>query len=127
MQLDNPAVLGPAGTVHWSLADWGRFVGLHLQGARGQGTLLKPETFRFLHSPPKDGDYTCGWGVVQRPWAGGRALTHAGSNTMWYAVVWIAPEKNFAILAVVNMGGDAAAKACDAAVSALILRRQKSD
>ena len=47
-------------------------------------------------------------------------LTHSGSNTMNYATVWIAPERDFAILACTNQGGDAAQAACDAAVVALL-------
>ena len=32
---------------------------------------------------------------------------------MNFAVVWMAPEKKFAVLAATNQGGDAAARACD--------------
>jgi len=61
-----------------------------------------------------------GWGVVGRDWAGGRVLTHSGSNTMWFCTVWMAPEKDFAVLVATNMGGDKAAKGCDAASTAMI-------
>ena len=37
-----------------------------------------------------------------------------------YANAWLAPEKNFAILVCTNRGGDAAFRATDAAVAALI-------
>ncbi|HEY3242230.1 MAG TPA: serine hydrolase domain-containing protein, partial [Phycisphaerae bacterium] len=117
---DNPAAIGPAGTVHCTIGDWAKFVALHLAGARGAARLLKPETFGKLQIPPEGGDYAMGWRVVQRDWAGGRALTHAGSNTLWFAVVWIAPEKNFAVLVACNQGGEQAAKACDEVVGALI-------
>ena len=60
------------------------------------------------------------WIVTDRPWAGGRALTHSGSNTMWYCTVWIAPARDFAVLVTTNQGGDEAAKACDEASWALI-------
>lgn len=119
---DNPPAIGPAGTVHASLPDWARFVALHLAGARGEGRLLKRETFARLHATPGGtGDgYAMGWTVTERPWAGGRALTHAGWNTMWYCVTWLAPERDFAVLVCANRGDDAAAKACDEAASALI-------
>jgi hypothetical protein len=55
--------------------------------------LLKAKKIRKLHTPPDDRDYVCGWQVLQRGWAGGRALTHSGSNTMWYLVMWLAPKK----------------------------------
>ncbi len=125
LQEDNAPVLGPAGTVHCSLADWAKFIILHLRGAQGKGRLLKPSTFTLLHTPPKGEDYAYGWIVVERPWSGGQALHHAGSNTMWYANVWAAPKRDFAVLVATNQGGDEAKDACDEAISMLIERFEK--
>ena len=61
-----------------------------------------------------------GWIVAPRPWAGGAALTHTGTNTYWFSVAWLAPERGFAVLVACNTGADGAAKACDDAASALI-------
>ncbi|MEW5882676.1 MAG: serine hydrolase domain-containing protein [Armatimonadota bacterium] len=113
---DNPPVLGPAGTVHASLEDYAKFLRVHL----GFSDLVKPETLRRLHSPPGGESYALGWGVVERDWAGGKALTHAGSNTLNYAVAWLAPERGFAVVVVTNQGGDKAAQACDSVAAALI-------
>ncbi|HVP09926.1 MAG TPA: serine hydrolase domain-containing protein, partial [Phycisphaerae bacterium] len=55
-QADNPPAIGPAGTVHCSLPDWARFIRLHLHGEQGGTTLLKPETFVRLHTPPPGAD-----------------------------------------------------------------------
>jgi CubicO group peptidase (beta-lactamase class C family) len=121
MQVDNPPVMGPSGRVHCSIRDWAKFVSLHLRGARGEATpLLSPESFQRLHTPPAGEDYAFGWAVTDRPWAGGSVLTHGGSNTMWLCVVWIAPKKNFAVMAVTNVGGDDAARGCDDACGAMI-------
>jgi CubicO group peptidase (beta-lactamase class C family) len=118
--VDNPPVLGPAGTVHCSLSDWAKFVSDHIRGARGERALLKPETYRILDTPPFGGEYALGWATVEREWGGGTVLTHAGSNTMNYAVVWAAPKRDFAVLITTNQGGPAAAKACDEAAGVLI-------
>jgi CubicO group peptidase (beta-lactamase class C family) len=118
--VDNPKVMGPAGTVHSSLADWAKFVADHLRGERGQGALLHVETYRRLHTPPFGGDYALGWLVAERAWGGGPVLTHAGSNTMNYAVVWIAPKRNFAVLVCTNQNGDVAKRGTDEAAAALI-------
>ena len=120
--IDYPPVSGPAGRVHCKLADWAKFVADQLRGARGEPALLKPETYRVLHTPPFGGDYALGWIVVEPEWGGGKVLSHAGSNVMNYAVVWIAPLKDFAVLIVTNQGGQAAATACDKASAALINR-----
>jgi len=121
-QSDNPPVIGPAGTVHCSLVDWGKFVSAHLRGEQGEPGILKPETFKRLHTPSFGGDYAFGWIVTDRPWAGGRALTHAGSNTMNFAIVWMAPAKDFAVFVATNQAGGETFNACDEAASVLIMR-----
>jgi CubicO group peptidase (beta-lactamase class C family) len=129
---DNPPAIGPGGTAHMTLSDWAKFVAAHLRGERAGALLLKPETYVLLHTPdPGPGaKYGGGWGIDTRDWAKGeggtgRVLTHSGSNTMWFAVTWIAPERDFAVLVTCNQGGDAAAKACDQAAWALIQRALK--
>ncbi len=39
---------------------------------------------------------------------------------MWYCVVWMAPERDFAVLVACNRGGNQGAKATDAAAAMLI-------
>jgi CubicO group peptidase (beta-lactamase class C family) len=115
---DNPDVIAPAGLVHCSIGDWAKFVQAHLRGEKGEPGILKPETFQRIHAATY-GEYGFGWIVAQRSW-GGRVLTHAGSNNQNYAVVWMAPARDFAVLVATNQGGDKAAKACDDAASMLI-------
>jgi CubicO group peptidase (beta-lactamase class C family) len=119
---DNPAAIAPAGRVHCTIGDWAKFVALHVRGeTKGGAKLMPPESFVKLHAPVADeSHYAMGWIVTDREWAGGRALTHSGSNTMWYCTVWFAPERDFAVLVTTNQGGDEAAKACDEASWALI-------
>lgn len=123
LQEDNPRVMTAAGCVHCSLEDWGKFIADQLRGSNGQPALLKPESYTRLHTAPFGGDYALGWGVHRRPWAGGEFLAHSGSNTMNMAVVWMAPHRNFAVLAVCNQGDQA--KACDDVCGALIALQQK--
>jgi len=116
---DNPPAVAPAGTVHAPLEDWAKYASLHLAGARGKSDFLKPETWKTLHTPPPGETYACGWVVRDRDWAGGRTLWHNGSNTMWYAEMWIAPEKDFASLVATNVGGDGSREAAAEAGRAL--------
>jgi CubicO group peptidase (beta-lactamase class C family) len=112
--------MGPAVTVHCSVPDWGKFAALHLRGAEGKGRLLKRQTFRTLHTPPPGCEYAGGWYVVERSWAGGWTLSHSGSNTYWYATIWIVPVLDFATLVATNQAGSAAAAACEDATEQLI-------
>ena len=125
---DNPAAIGPAGTVHASLADWAKYVALHLRGEKGDVKVgeitLTRDAFRRLHAPyPGPGQkYACGWVVESRPWAGGdgTALWHNGSNTMWYCVTWLGPANGVAALVTTNQASPAAAPTCDKAAALLL-------
>ncbi|MBT6278091.1 MAG: hypothetical protein HOI95_28650 [Chromatiales bacterium] len=65
--------------------------------------------------------------LANRPWARGRragasghALHHGGTNNSWFALVWIAPERDFAVLVASNIGGEGVFEKVDAVVAALI-------
>jgi CubicO group peptidase (beta-lactamase class C family) len=126
VQSDNPPAIASAGRVHCSLDDLARFAIFHLQYNATNG-LLKQETLAKLHAPQAGANntspmenYACGWVVLQRGWAGGTALWHNGSNTMWYVVMWLAPEKDFAVIAATNIAGPDAEQGCDEAAVAMI-------
>jgi CubicO group peptidase (beta-lactamase class C family) len=115
---DNPPAMGPAGTVHCSIRDWGKFVAIFL-GAEPE--YLSAASRTTLTTPEAGTDYALGWGTAVRPWAGGVALNHAGSNTLWFADAWVVPARDRAFLTVTNRGDyDIAFAACDAAVAALV-------
>jgi CubicO group peptidase (beta-lactamase class C family) len=121
---DNPACLGPAGTVHCALRDWARFAALH---ACGDGQLLRPETLKKLHTPPAGESYALGWGTRDEAWAGGRLLTHAGSNGMWYALIYVAPERDLALLVATNVMGERGPAATRAVLDALVERITRAE
>ena len=127
LDADNPPSLSPAGRAAMTLEDWGRFVALHLgnvvtvkRPGREALPLLSPDALARLHTPAPGEDYVGGWKVTKRGWSKGPVLTHAGSNTMWFCVCWLAPEEGFAVLAVTNVAGPDAEKACDQVAGALI-------
>lgn len=103
---DNPAALGPAGTVSLSIADYAKFLRVFLTEG---GDWLSPATVARLTAPAEGPPpaYACGWGVLQRPWggAGGQpvaTLGHDGSNTMWHCSVMAAPARGVAVAAFAN-------------------------
>jgi CubicO group peptidase (beta-lactamase class C family) len=118
---DNPTAIGPAATAHASILDLARYAQFHLRGARGEtGPLLATSTFETLHTSHFGYQYALGWGIYEREWAGGTALHHTGSNTQWYASVWLAPEVNWAVVVCTNFGGYDAAQKVDTIVGALL-------
>ncbi len=116
---DNPPAIAPGGNVHCSLGDLARFTMMHLQGEK-KGSLLKPETFRKLHTPPGRDNYACGWVCEYHDWAGGRTLNHGGSNTMWKTVMWLALEKNFSVVVATNFDGSETENECNEVADAMI-------
>ncbi len=104
---DNPPALGPAGTVHMSLDDALTYLAAH----RDRTDLLKPETWRTLHTPPYGGDYALGWTV--RP---DGTLWHNGSNTLWYAEVTVDAARRRCAVAATNEARLKAQQAVGAAV-----------
>lgn len=120
VQIDNPPVMGPAGRVHCTISDWSKFIAEINRAVRGNPTLLTAKTFKDMTTPITGQDYAAGWVITQRGWAGGLTLTHTGSNTTWYCVVWAAPLRNFAVLVATNFGGDSGPVAMDNAASAFI-------
>ncbi len=123
---DNPPAIGPGGTVHCSITEFVRYAAWHARGESLGSAALKRESFVKLHTPPAGGEYACGWAVAPRPWADGNALMHAGTNLMFYAVMWIAPAREAAFVAATNCPGEPAEQACDEAVAAMIARYLKS-
>ncbi len=117
---DNPPAIAPGAAVHCSILDLAKYAQFQLEGSRGSGQLLKPETFEKIHTPASGQDYALGWIVSSRSWARGRTLSHTGSNTMFFTAVWVAPNRNFAVVASTNLGGEEAAKGVDHAVAAMI-------
>jgi CubicO group peptidase (beta-lactamase class C family) len=101
----NPEFFAPAGNIYMPLDDWARFCIDQLDGAAGQGRLLKPETYKLMQTAQPGGPYGLGWGVVDSA-AGlkGPMLTHAGSDGTWYVNVVLLPTRGSGVLVTANAG-----------------------
>ncbi len=115
---DLPRYAGPAGTVHMNIADWARFVSLHLRGDSANPNrrvdLLNHKTFDDLHRLMPGGVFSGGWGFGTIEFATGtgpgaevKVLAHNGSNSLWYSKMLVVPAKNLAVLVACNRGGSA--------------------
>ncbi len=119
---DLPQLLGPAGTVHCSMGDWGRFLVEILNAARGTSDYLtSPMVEALLRPAPVLLDEVSGTGsapgwlvIGGADGPDGPGYFHDGSNTAWYSQAVILPNTDRVVLAVTNeerTGQDAAARA----------------
>lgn len=109
---DNPAALGPAGTVHMTIADYARWT----QALCGGDWLSADSLARLGDAPETTSAYALGWLVLPAPPVGlfagaDRLLGHEGSNTMWHAVALVAPSRGAAVFAFANDEAKGAAAA----------------
>jgi CubicO group peptidase (beta-lactamase class C family) len=116
--LDNPPVMNSAGRLHLSVADWLQTATFHM----ASNDFLDSNVQSVLHGSRTDGGYAGGWIVLNRSWATGTALTHAGSNTFWMASMWVAPKTGRAFVAVANGAGENISKGLDRIIAAMIQR-----
>ena len=121
---ENPSVYAAAGTVHLTIEDYAKYARWQLAGNPAP-VLRSQNSFDHLHKPQVDynlpgAKYGCGWICLESPY--GRALTHAGSNTNTFAVIWVLPDTNFAAVVCTNSGEAQAFPACDEMVSHLMAK-----
>lgn len=91
---DNPAAMAPAGGVHLSLGDMGRFLQSHLQGLTSADPFYAP-----LHSArDEEGDYGLGWIIRDG------IHFHSGSNRRWLSEMYLYPSENIAFSIHLNHG-----------------------
>ncbi len=128
---DYPAMASPAGFIHLNAHDWAAYVAVQLRAHRlnPQREFLRwsATTFDPLHELKYGLDYAGGWFVGTRPWAKGdrptdtgRVLFHLGENGRWTSAVWMAPERDFAVLVACNQGDES--RGMDELVSRLVSR-----
>lgn len=109
-QQDFRPVLNPAGGIHITMEDWGKFLQLWMNakepmllnkgalqeltrlGVRN-GTLLKLEG---------GGSNAGGWWLYPSVFGFGESLNHPGSNGNWYTMVWVMRETSRAYLVSIN-------------------------
>ena len=98
---DNSPVISPAGGLHMSLFDLVTYGKEHLDEGQSDTSLLKAETWKLLHRPVLN-NYACGWINQEKRWANGSILWHNGSNTLWYTLLILIPQKKSVLAFVTN-------------------------
>ena len=90
---------------------------LHLRRSSEVAPVLSRAAFDRMHTS-RNG-YGHGW-IVFEDAGNGITLAHSGSNTMWYATTWLAPERDRGFLAVSNIGSAGVAEAHNEVVLELL-------
>lgn len=99
---DNPRWLGPAGTIHLSLADLTKWGQVHIRACKDRlEDFLSPESSKTMQSPGL-GNYGFGW-VITTLEGGGSVVWHDGSNTMWYAILALDLDNDTVISVATNV------------------------
>ena len=121
-QIDNPPAFGPAGRIHMSMADWAKFCLEHARTPQEEDKdkgeqdkdsnqshqFISDESLKILHqtldgATGEGAEYALGWNVLEQSW-GGRVFAHSGSNTTWFATVWVSPRNGTVYMAATNAG-----------------------
>lgn len=97
---DNPRWLGPAGTVHMTLADLHRWAETLRAACDGRVAPISKSACETMTTPIAD-QYGLGL-IIQEMEGGDRFIWHNGSNTQWYAIMGFSPEREISIAITVN-------------------------
>ncbi|WP_162906742.1 serine hydrolase domain-containing protein [Algihabitans albus] len=99
---DNPAWMGPAGGLHLNLADlvaWGQ---AHLAACNDAfPAFLSRESCTEMRRPVVE-DYGLGWSLQSLPNHQATLVWANGSNTLWYAVLGMVPERDLVMAVALN-------------------------
>lgn len=99
---DNPAWMGPAGGLHLNLADLARWGQTQLAAANGtRRDVLTRESAQAMQTAVTD-DYGLGWVVQPLPDHNATLIWANGSNTFWYALLAMVPERDLVIAVALN-------------------------
>lgn len=98
---DNPAVLSSAGTMHLTLDDWARFLGLFVD--RG-GDVLEPGTVDRLLTAPHGGGAPMAMGWMRADRVDGASFGMQGSNMRWSATALLDDRRKRVAMVVCNDG-----------------------
>ena len=116
--VDNPPWMAPAGGLHMNLADLAGWGQAHLAACRsGRPDLLSDTSCQAMRTPVA-ADYGLGWSITPVPDHDVTLIWHNGSNSLWYAILGMVPEKDLVVAVALNRFDQ---KRGDAALRSLLL------
>lgn len=108
----NPAFGTGSGKLFSSVPDMLHYLHFHIQGEKGTGELLLPESFVKLHTPFPEQNYALGWNVESIRNQSGkvteRSIFHGGFNGRTRSNIWFSPESQYGTVIVYNYASEEA-------------------
>lgn len=99
---DNPAWMAPAGLLHLSVSDLVRWGQVHQRACAGlQPDFLSRQSCMQMRTPG-EGRYGLGWIVQPVTDTNATLVWHNGSNTKWYAILVMVPERDLVMAITLN-------------------------
>jgi len=98
------SLIEPAGDLSMNIENYVKFIQLNIKGLSKENTILKPETFEYLHTA--NNEYAIGWAnnVTDRR----QISSHAGSDGTFFAYTVIDREKKIGYIVMINCGSGSA-------------------
>lgn len=99
-----PDLLAPAGDLSMTVRDYAEYTRRHLAGLRGEDTAIAGDEYERIHF----GHEGFALGAGGSRFRGERVSNLAGTTGTFYAVSYLAPESDFALVILMNAGAGAA-------------------
>ena len=102
-------LISPAGNINMAINDYAKFLQINLLGINGNDTILKSETYNFLHYCNIDSSsYAIGWKVIKED--GKTISAHDGSAGTFYCHTYLIKEQDIAVTVMANIATNDAVK-----------------
>ncbi len=114
---DNPPFLSSAGRSHWSIEGYARVLQDIMKADQGQSALVPQAVARVNTTSQSSQSYGSGWFIDSSGWAaGGRGVSHDGSNNLNYARMQVALDRGVAVFGITNSHDTGSNRSNDAMV-----------
>jgi len=128
----NNAASWPAGSIFSNVNDLSRFVIAFMSGGVLEGKqVLAPAVIAKLSTPyvdtPGAADSKYGYGLTIRDFRGMHMVEHGGSRTGYGSLIWMVPDKRFAVVILANRSGASLNKTAEKAMEMFLTLTPKTE
>ncbi len=114
---DNPPFASASGRSHWSIDGYSTVLQDIMKADQGQSALVPQAIARVNTTSQSSQNYGSGWAISSGAWtAGGRGVSHDGSNNLNYARMQVALDRGVAVFGITNAHDTGSNRSNDAMV-----------